>query len=301
MLEALLDDLAEVPDVQVITSRDARLPALDPGVDVMTVGQGDDVWQRWEACIRQADAAWPIAPESGGVLERLSRLARQHGKCLLNSGPEAVAISASKRATLQVLADAGLTVVPTFSPDDVLPPHQGGWVAKPDDGVGCEDSIYCASVGDLVAWLGHGERGHSHVIQPYLPGIAASLSMLCRDGQAWLLSCNRQLVELLNGVFSYHGSVLNGMARHWDDFQQVADAVARAIPGLAGYVGVDVLVDGDIVTVLEVNPRLTTSYAGLHRASGVNPAGLVLDLLYNDHFKTLPSIAHNVVEISLHE
>jgi predicted ATP-grasp superfamily ATP-dependent carboligase len=30
--------------------------------------------------------------------------------------------------------------------------------------------------------------------------------------------------------------------------------------------------------VIEVNPRLTTSYAGLRRAIGVNPAHLVLDL-----------------------
>jgi predicted ATP-grasp superfamily ATP-dependent carboligase len=30
--------------------------------------------------------------------------------------------------------------------------------------------------------------------------------------------------------------------------------------------------------VIEVNPRLTTSYAGLYRAIGINPAQLVLDL-----------------------
>jgi len=30
--------------------------------------------------------------------------------------------------------------------------------------------------------------------------------------------------------------------------------------------------------VIEVNPRLTTSYAGLHRAIGLNPAKLVLGL-----------------------
>jgi predicted ATP-grasp superfamily ATP-dependent carboligase len=34
--------------------------------------------------------------------------------------------------------------------------------------------------------------------------------------------------------------------------------------------------------VLEVNPRLTTSYVGLRRAIGVNPAGLVLRLLQQD-------------------
>jgi predicted ATP-grasp superfamily ATP-dependent carboligase len=31
--------------------------------------------------------------------------------------------------------------------------------------------------------------------------------------------------------------------------------------------------------VLDVNPRLTAAYAGLHASTGCNPAGLVFDLL----------------------
>jgi len=62
-------------------------------------------------------------------------------------------------------------------------------------------------------------------------------------------------------------------------YQQIASAVAAAIPGLWGYVGVDLIEGPDGPVVLEINPRLTTSYAGLRDAVGVNPAGLVLDLL----------------------
>jgi predicted ATP-grasp superfamily ATP-dependent carboligase len=61
-------------------------------------------------------------------------------------------------------------------------------------------------------------------------------------------------------------------------YAQLAREVARALPGLWGYVGIDVIdaVDGPIV--VEINPRLTTSYAGLRRALGINAAELVLDL-----------------------
>jgi tyramine---L-glutamate ligase len=301
MLEALLADLAEIPDVQVVASRDVRLPVLRRQAEMVMVAAGDDVWQIWEQCIRHVDAVWPIAPESGGMLERLSLLVLRHGKRLLNSSPEAVAIAASKRATLSVLADAGLDVTPTFLPDDDLPTYDGRWVAKPDDGIGCEDSRYFDDTADLRAWLGQQGRMRTHVIQPYLAGTAASLSMLCKDGRTWLLSCNRQMVELRQNIFSYHGSVLNAMAQHWDDFERVASVVANAMPGLAGYVGVDMLVDDGRITVLEVNPRLTTSYAGLGRAMGCNPAGLVLDLLYNENLQTLPRIERNVVTISLDE
>ncbi|HQR60965.1 MAG TPA: hypothetical protein PLH03_06360, partial [Methylophilaceae bacterium] len=99
MLEALLADLVEVSDVQLVTSRDARLPALGGQAEVVMVGAADNAWEIWEQCIRQSDAVWPIAPESDGVLEQLSRLALKHGKCLLNSTPVSVAIAASKQKT----------------------------------------------------------------------------------------------------------------------------------------------------------------------------------------------------------
>ena len=58
----------------------------------------------------------------------------------------------------------------------------------------------------------------------------------------------------------------------------LASAVARALPGLWGYCGVDFIETDSGPQVLEVNPRLTTSYAGLRRATGLNCAQLVLDL-----------------------
>ena len=301
MLASLLNDLALVPDVEILITRDKRLMALPCKVDTYWMDPQEDVWMCWERCIVQCDAVWPIAPESGGALERLSRMALDHGKCLLGSSPQAVAVTASKSATLTQLAAAGVPVVPTWRASDLAVSEAGPWVAKPDDGVGCEDARLFQSVEEMSAWLAQGGRWSSHVVQPLIAGEAASLSMLCRDGQAWLMSCNRQLVRLRQGEFEYMGSELNGMARYWNDFSVLASTVAGAIPGLAGYAGVDVMVCDDGLKVLEVNPRLTTSYAGLHRAAGANPAWMVLDLLYNHTFNSLPDLARNVVTISLNE
>jgi predicted ATP-grasp superfamily ATP-dependent carboligase len=44
-------------------------------------------------------------------------------------------------------------------------------------------------------------------------------------------------------------------------------------------VGIDLVDTDEGPVVLEVNPRLTTSYVGLADTIGTNPAGLVLDLL----------------------
>ena len=303
MRSALLSDLAELDGIEVITTCDARLPAPANVNQVVRISQEDDVWQSWGDGIAQADALWPIAPESSGALLRLSELAISHNKVLLGSTPQAVKVASSKLATLRLLESAGLSVVPTFTLAEWQPNQSDTWVAKPDDGVGCLDTGYFETTSSLMDWMQQGRQA-THVIQPYIKGEPASLSMLCEQGQAWLMSCNRQRISLRSvsqesGKFSYAGSVVNGMAQYWHRFDEIAQAVAAAMPGLAGYVGVDVLVNDQDIYVLEVNPRLTTSYVGLHQAMAHNPAKLVLDLLYNHHFKWPRTISRNLVEVIL--
>lgn len=301
MLGALLEDLGALPQVELLTTRDVRLPALEGPVQVVEIGPDADVWQRWLDCLQQADAFWPIAPEGGGVLERLCRLAEQQGKRLLNSASQAVATAASKYDTAAALSARGIRSVPTYRLPELPQALAGPWVAKPDDGAGCEDTRCFDAKPALLDWLAAGCRRQTHVVQPFIAGEAASLCMLCHAGQAVLLSCNRQLIALRQGEFSYHGSVLNGLADHWSEFAGIAQQVASTLPGLSGYVGVDaMLCDGEIV-VMEVNPRLTTSYVALRRAIGCNPARLVLDLIYNGAFQPFPDLARDVVHFSLDE
>jgi predicted ATP-grasp superfamily ATP-dependent carboligase len=303
MRDALLRDLRELQDVEVTITYDNRLPAPTYASQAIPVSIHDDVWQIWSQCIAEADAVWPIAPETNGVLLRLTELVNSHHKTLLGCGTEGVRLASSKLATHLALQAAGVSAVPTYKLETWPKNQATHWVAKPDDGVGCEDSAYFATSQALANWIAQG-REASHIIQPFQAGIPASISMLCKQGQAWLLSCNQQKITLDSSTFTYHGSVLNGMAEHWPAFETVAQQVAHAIPSLSGYVGIDILVDESRIYVLEVNPRLTTSYVGLHEAIGCNPARLVLDLLYNhgfqpSDFKMPEEISRNVIEVTL--
>ena len=283
MRDALLRDLAQLPEVEVIVSCDARLPpplSQQLALQIVEIAPEDDVWQAWSHCIASADAVWPIAPETDGALLRLTALVESQQKILFGSNSDAVKLAGSKYATWLALQAADINVVPTYLPENWPGNQAGHWVAKPDDGVGCAGIIYFDTTAALTDWLAQG-GGTGHVIQPFMPGIPASISMLCRQRRAWLLSCNRQKVSLHGASFVYSGSLVNGMAQHWTEFDALAQRIARAIPGLCGYFGVDVLVDEGQLQVFEINPRLTTSYVGLHEAIGCNPARLVLDLLYN--------------------
>jgi len=78
---------------------------------------------------------------------------------------------------------------------------------------------------------------------------------------------------------------------------RLAQRTVVAIPGLWGYVGIDVLLTAAGPVVVEVNPRLTTSYAGLHAAIGVNPAELVLGLLDGREPPPMLALGRRAVEV----
>lgn len=310
MRDALLADLAELEDVEVICAYDHRLSA--PSVEyAVPVYEQDDVWQVWRDLIKQSDAVWLIAPESAGILLQLTGLVTDQEKVLIGCPPSTVKLTASKLNTYHALLQAGINAIPTYAARQWLAMDwqdrpDTSWVIKPDDGVSCEDTVYRNDVSEVAIWLEQG-RELTHIVQPRCLGDAASLSILCLDGQAWLLSCNRQKVAIESGQFRYDGSVINGFCEHWELFDQLAQKVAQSLPDLAGYVGVDLMVamDGGQVhlEVLEINPRLTTSYVGLREAAGVNVARLILNLFDKKRQGTdpffWPKISRNKIEITL--
>ena len=277
MLQALLDDLISVGGVKITVLRDCRLPALPQVVTIRTLHRPTEFDQLFNTCLAASDAVWPIAPESDGTLESMSRRIQDSGKRLLGSSPEAIHVTSSKVATSCTLALADIPAVPTFHSARGLGAYRGPVVVKPDDGAGCQQTYYFDDVGAVDRWMdAHPES--VYVVQPYLPGAALSLSLLCRSGRARMLSCNRQRVVVREGVFHFEGTDA-GAGGDGAGYQRLADAIAHALPGLWGYVGVDFIETREGPIVLEINPRLTTSYAGLGKAIGQNPARLVLGLV----------------------
>ncbi len=278
MLVALLSDL-HATGVELLTLRDTRLPAgiARPGLATLSISTPDDRELAWQQGLHWADAVWPIAPETDGILERLSRAILSAGRRLLGSDPEAVALCASKQSTDVHLARHGLPTLPGW-PADRTPLTPPPWVVKPDDGAGCEQTRRLADHAARTGWLAVTKQPHRYLMQPCWSGQAASLSLICHRGRAELLACNRQRIVLDGDTYHLLDCEPDALAEHSDAWHPLAAAVAAAIPGLWGYVGVDLLYDEIGFRVLEVNPRLTLSYCGLGAALGINPAARVLAL-----------------------
>ncbi|MDD4881244.1 MAG: ATP-grasp domain-containing protein [Gallionellaceae bacterium] len=276
MWQALVDDLIALDEVEVISMRDSRLVMPQrPRLEVVATN-AERFAADFRQCLAAADAVWPIAPECDGILERLSRDILAAGKRLLGCHPDAVRVAASKHATLQHLAASGVRVARTYSSPFLMSADRP-LVAKPDDGAGCQDTFHFECLHAAEAWvLANG--GKNFAFQYYLAGESISLSILCCDGQAQLLSVNRQQVSLEDGRFRFRGVTVNAMADPDGRYQALARCIAEALPDLWGYVGIDLVAAADGPRVLEINPRLTLSYAGLHAAMASNPAQRVLAL-----------------------
>lgn len=290
MLGALLDDLTRLPDVDVIVSRDPRLPLGRAGIRCISPEQGEDPFVAFWRGVRQCDAVWPTAPETGGVLEELSRIVVEEGRALLGSQPDAVAVAASKSRTVKLLEEAGIRCVPTFADPARVTPIPGPWVIKPDDGVGCADTSVVSSWQDARGWL-DARAGEGFVAQPWCDGPALSLSTICHDGRAVLLSCNQQHVRRQDSRLELEGITVNAFDDALGTYADIARRIAAALPGLRGYVGVDLMATGSGPIVLEINPRLTTSYCGLREALGINTADLVIGTTRDPNLLVAPRAA----------
>ena len=56
---------------------------------------------------------------------------------------------------------------------------------------------------------------------------------------------------------------------------ELAQRAVALVPGLRGYVGVDLVLGEETCWLIEINPRVTTSYVGLRRVVGLNMAAAI--------------------------
>ncbi|MGZ5052585.1 MAG: ATP-grasp domain-containing protein [Methylobacter sp.] len=276
MLDALLDDLnhsnkSRLEPFEIIVMLDARL--VNSNADnIVTITAEQDVTAVFANLVKQADYVWPIAPEFDGILQNLCHIVETSGKVLLTSPAAAVALTGNKLKTYERLSEHHINAVPTQTLDEAFLP--GEWLVKPIDGVAGAGSYVISNQQELDRLV---PCKDGYVIQPHLQGAKTSLSCLFKHGRAWLISVNLQRFNFSDRQYQLAGIVVNHQPDS-GDYQRLIDDIASAFPELWGYVGID-LIENEQTWVLEINPRLTTSFAGIYNALGINVAAVVLQLL----------------------
>ncbi len=283
ILQALLADARAWGRFPVVTTRDARLDGV--GLPADRVVELDHRVYRTElaALAAECGAAIVVAPESGGALEDVTRLLAGAGVAVLGSAPEAVAVAADKWVCHRRFVGAGLPTPQTLrvAPAGAAAAAERlGYpvVVKPLDGAGCAGVCLAADRPALEGALALPalRREPAVLVQRYAGGMAGSVSLLVAGGRSVAVSLNEQ--RLCPGApFTYDGGVASvGHPRRAEAEDLAREAVAL-VPGLQGYVGVDVVLGRDDCKLIEINPRPTTSCVGLCRVAGLNLVAAIWD------------------------
>jgi predicted ATP-grasp superfamily ATP-dependent carboligase len=282
MVAALAADFAAIPDCRVTAFRDMRLhePVLSR-CDVVEIHSKPEWGEAFYRAAGEADWTLVVAPEFDDILLNTVRQVERAGGRLLNATAEFIAIASDKHQTAERLRKAGVPAPlgRVLEADEEKLPTDFDYpaVLKPLHGAGSQHTL-----------LVHGSKDEPpphpwpRRLEEFREGQAASVALLCgRADRVALPACWQHLSS--GGRFTYRG----GAIIEDESLAKRAAALAlnaiEAMPTSKGYVGVDLVLgaagDGRDDVVIEINPRVTTSYVGLRRAVGQNLAKTMIDVV----------------------
>lgn len=282
MLKTLVEELSQIPSIQLTVLLDWRYAKLDlaKNINTVVIAKNSVINDVLAKLIEESDLVWPIAPESDLILQKISALVEAKNRRLLNSSAEAVTLCSDKLLTAKLLKQQGIAVIESRQLNGFIADFVEPKVIKPKDGVGCLNCYYVSCNNEFEQIVGQIEQPLKYIYQPYINGDTLSLSCLFKKQKAWLLCCNRQQVSMTQGRFQLNACEINIPTKNRLMYQQIINQIAKIIPGLWGYVGIDIIQpEFEQALILEINPRLTTSYVGIKQSLGLNVAKIIVKML----------------------
>lgn len=279
MVAALAADFAAIEGVEVTCLCDRRLANWQlPGCHAIEVKSAEEHFRQFERCAAKADWTVVIAPEIDGILLDRCRRAIETGGRLLGPPLEVIALAGDKQHTAEHLRAVGVPV-PEGRPFD----SGGAWprdftypaVWKPRDGAGSHGIVVVRDWHDPPC-LPAGRAGR---LERFCRGIPVSVAVLCGPTRHTVLPGGRQRLSD-DGRLRYLGGSLPLPSECAWRATRLAERAVAALSEPFGYLGLDLVLgeraDGSDDVVIEINPRLTSSYLGLRALCRHNLAGAML-------------------------
>ena len=283
MLSAVVDDALRI-GLEPILIRDSRLGGeLPSGCQVVEVANIAEHQEAFASFAAGADYTLLIAPEFESWLLKLARLAVDAQANLLSPDPTFIALTSDKQATADRLQRLKVPVPhgTTLEPFDKPPKTPYPAVLKPNDGAGSQSVRVVHKLTEAKKWM-EASPPWTWRFEKLHPGTPASVSILRGLGEPIAMPPCRQNLSG-DGGFLYLGGEAPLPEPLAERAMRLGLAAAHALPKTTGLFGIDLVLgdaeDGSQDVVIEVNPRLTTSYVGLRALCEQNLLQATIDAI----------------------
>ena len=251
MRNALEEDLLKIKNISLIIGKH---------------NEGENLNSYLNRIKTKIDAAWVVAPETKNkLIDAQQILSKTHW---IGCERDALILTTKKSITKRKLLDFNI-----LNPDSIVNNNSSssGYVVKPDDGAGAENTTKFISLHDAIKKKKYCEdQGREVIIENFILGQSMSFSMLCFPLKTEVIAINKQIIDInKSGIISYLGvqrvnhKIESSLKNKID---KIAVQIKNAIPGLKGFIGVDFILDSnETIFVIEINPRITCAYIGLSK------------------------------------
>jgi len=273
MLLAFVEDAARIRGVRVVTTWDQRLGQFPlPDVDVRVINSPQKEATMFRHLARKSDTVFVIVPETDNLLlERYDSVHKVNGQW---AGAARLSIErcTDKLLTARTLVDAGVPTIPTIRLDLVPDDCQFPLVVKPRDGAGAVETCIVGTHDELRD-LSLTQSAESYIAQPWIEGTAVSAFCVATGNQPHLFPVAGQQIET-----DHRMKYVGGHMPLDVDVQQLVEDGLHAIGAQVGHFGIDIIIPahGQAPRIVEINPRLTTSYLGYRQITRDNMAERIL-------------------------
>lgn len=278
MFTALVEDLVRIPGVTVVAMRDFRVEMeVSPTMECSQVESTESEKSHFDKLAANADWTIVIAPEFDELLLDRTRRVESLGGRLLGPNSRIVALGTFKDKFVSHLKMRGVRTTRgyRYAPGCLIPTSlRFPAILKPYDGAGSQ-GVRRIENRESFPVVAEG----TYRLEELVPGIPASVAVLCGpNSQIVLPGCRQNLTA--DGSFSYLGGSVPLDDRYRFRAERLAAQALATLPDCRGYVGVDMVLgkSASSDTVIELNPRMTTSYVGLRRLARGNLAAALLDV-----------------------
>lgn len=305
MLRALIEDLShQGHQISTVLNPVARdMWDSYPGVESVSIVKSEEEisWRdAWRRVALDSERTMLIAPEIDGLLLESVQELRGYQVDVWNATCEWIDLVSDKYRFARFLGESvshpRTWVADEFPASDSAVAKEmlgsgmqwatDGWVFKRRDGAGCADMQWFPDLSSLRSRIASTipvDQRNLWIIQPWIVGSHRSIAMLCESSDHFqIVGVSTQ--EIRNeSVVTYHGGQIES-----DVDDRLSAWVLEwfgSMVGARGWIGIDFLlpvplVEGSDISpiLIEINPRLTTSYLGYRQRFGSRLADGVLGI-----------------------